>query len=232
VSTQPEVFRVRKYPNRRFYDTTRSRHVTLDELYELVRQGHSIVVTDSNTGEDISNVVLTQMILDRDPPKLGLFPAGLLHQVIQTNQQILQSFVERYFNRALDAFLQSQQQFEDVLRRAGVPEPGLTSPIQWARSLMTGGRPQSAPRPPMESAAPEAPPSDPRPDANDSIDVLRKQLAEMSRQLESLRSEPPSGPAAGKPRRAVRKSAGRRRSRSDPPGRCGSSSSSPSRSSP
>ena len=70
------VFEIKKYPNRRFYDVTRSRHVTLNDLYELVQVGERILVTDSKTGADITNIVLTQIILEHDPPKLDLFPAA------------------------------------------------------------------------------------------------------------------------------------------------------------
>jgi polyhydroxyalkanoate synthesis repressor PhaR len=229
MAAEHEVYRIKKYPNRRFYDTSRSRHVTLDELYELVRQGHSIQVTDSNTGEDISNVVLTQMILERDPPKLGLFPAGLLHQVIQANQQILHSFVERYFSRALEAFLQSQQQFEEFLRRAGVPDPGLMAPLNWARSFMPGAigggappqheaRAASRPRDDRSSSRPRddraagsadarsaegrgaGASADQPPFEPQSLEELRAQLSVLSRQLEQLRAAPAAG---NKPRPAA-----------------------------
>jgi polyhydroxyalkanoate synthesis repressor PhaR len=202
----PDIYQIKKYPNRRFYDTTRSRHVTQDELYRLVQQGNSIQVTDSNTGSDITNQVLAQMILERDPPKLDLFPAGLLHQVIQANQQILTSFVERYFNRALSAFLQSQQQFETFLRQAGVPEPSFTAPLQWARSLMPGmpgfnpatSQPSTPPASddgsdgdvvsPDEVAGMPPPNGEDVHDRDESSDALRAQLAEMARRLEQLES--------------------------------------------
>src|SRR5206468_2997082 len=75
-----QVFEIKKYPNRRFYNVSRSRHETLNDLHELVQAGHQIHVIDSKTGHDITNVVLTQIILEHDPPKLDLFPAALLHQ--------------------------------------------------------------------------------------------------------------------------------------------------------
>src|SRR5258706_13952920 len=97
MAGEPEFFEFKKYPNRRFYDVTRSRHVTLSDLYELVRVGKQIRVTDSKTGRDITNIVLTQIILEHDPPKLNLFPASLLHQAIQANQQMVLKFVATYF---------------------------------------------------------------------------------------------------------------------------------------
>src|SRR5205085_7773499 len=99
----PAVHRIKKYMNRRYYDITHSRHLTMDDIYELVRSGQSVQVTDSQTGADITSHVLTQMILERDAPKLDIFPAGLLHQVIRANQQILHACVERYFANAFKA---------------------------------------------------------------------------------------------------------------------------------
>jgi polyhydroxyalkanoate synthesis repressor PhaR len=96
ASAPSEPLRIRKYSNRRLYDTTRSRHLTADELYELVRAGHDVVVTDSATGADITHQVLTQMILERDPPKLEVFPTTLLHEIIRANQQMWRRFVEQW----------------------------------------------------------------------------------------------------------------------------------------
>jgi polyhydroxyalkanoate synthesis repressor PhaR len=96
ASAPSEPLRIRKYSNRRLYDTTRSRHLTADELWELVRAGHDVVVTDSATGADITHQVLTQMILERDPPKLEVFPTTLLHEIIRANQQMWRRFVEQW----------------------------------------------------------------------------------------------------------------------------------------
>jgi polyhydroxyalkanoate synthesis repressor PhaR len=90
------TLQIRKYSNRRLYDTTRSRHLTADELYELVRAGHDVVVTDSTSGSDITHQVLTQMILERDSPKLAAFPATLLHEIIRANQQMWRKFAEEW----------------------------------------------------------------------------------------------------------------------------------------
>src|ERR1051325_8147841 len=87
---------IRKYSTRRLCDSTRSRHLTADELYELVRDGHDVVVTDSASGADITHQVLTQMILERDPPKLEVFPTTLLHEIIRANQQMWRRFVEQW----------------------------------------------------------------------------------------------------------------------------------------
>ncbi|MFO0837686.1 MAG: polyhydroxyalkanoate synthesis regulator DNA-binding domain-containing protein [Phycisphaerae bacterium] len=207
MSSAPGVYRIRKYPNRRFYDSTRSRHVTADELYELVRAGGVIQVSDSQTGDDITSLVLTQMILEHDAPKLLLFPAALLHQVVQANQHILGSFVERYFHQAFSAFLASQQQFERYLRSAGVPEPAMMNPFHWAGAFA----PNAGASPPNQTAftplggapaaerTPEPPPDDiaasasgPHGERNgissesDALEQMRRQLTELSSRLAAL----------------------------------------------
>ena len=63
---QPEVIQIKKYPNRRYYDTSNSRHVTLQEMHDLIVSGKDICVTDSRNGDDITNLVLTQILLERD----------------------------------------------------------------------------------------------------------------------------------------------------------------------
>jgi polyhydroxyalkanoate synthesis repressor PhaR len=88
---------IHKYSNRRLYDATHSRHLTSDDLYRLVRDGHDVVVTDSATGADITRQVLTQMILERDSPKLEVLPSTLLHEVIRANQEMWQKFAQKWF---------------------------------------------------------------------------------------------------------------------------------------
>ncbi len=71
--------RIRKYPNRRLYDTTRSAFITGEELYTIVRNGRQIQVTDSASGTDITNIVLLNAIIDRDPDRILAIPASIFH---------------------------------------------------------------------------------------------------------------------------------------------------------
>ncbi len=201
-------YEIRKYPNRRFYDVTRSRHVTLDDLYELVKIGHEIVVTDSKTGTDITNVVLTQIILEHDPPKLDLFPASLLHQAIQANQQMVRRFVDEYFAQAVNAFAESRNRFDEFLRRSGFSALQPMAPFDWVRMLfpgMTGGTPsapQTAPPPappPAHQHAPNSPSTGvaeraDTPSLRDEVEALRAELAAMRKSAKPRKS-------TGKPRK-------------------------------
>lgn len=177
------VVQVKKYPNRRFYDVTHSRHVTLDDLYRLVRDGRQICVTDSKSGDDITPHVLTQIILEHDPPKIALFGSDLLHQVIQANQSILRMFIDNYFGRALDTFIHSQEQFTDFLRRSGFPTwPTPSGPLNWAQSWLQSGR-NSKEAPPAGATPPPAPQADETRELRQTVDDLRHQLSDLQERL-------------------------------------------------
>ncbi len=180
---EEDVLEVKKYPNRRFYDATRRKHVTLADLYEQVRAGRQIHVTDSKTGDDITHIVLTQIILEHDPPKLELFPASLLHQTIQANQQVVRGFIEQYFSRAMSAFVDSQQRFDDFMRQAGRAFISPTAPMEWARNFMTGGfAPRSTPE------TPAAEPARAETNSNESVRQMQAQLDALTAELRELRS--------------------------------------------
>jgi polyhydroxyalkanoate synthesis repressor PhaR len=134
---EPKQLAIRKYPNRRYYDATRSRHVTLEEIHSLIRDGYEVSVTDSRTGADITPKVLAQIILELDPPKLDVFTAPLLHRLIRANEQLVQDFIDKYFNRALTAFLDSQRQFEAYLRHVLGLQSTSPPPPDWT-TLMLG----------------------------------------------------------------------------------------------
>ena len=186
-------YEITKYPNRRFYDATGRRHVTLSDLYELVRSGHEIVVTDKTSGRDITNIVLTQIILEHDPPKMDLFPASLLHQAIQMNESMARSFIDQYLGRAMEAFSQSKRQFDSFLRQSGIPTmPGVTPSMEWLQSMFPGfaaGRASSTPPPEdnVEDDTSDASAIDETPtDNQDEIAEMRRQLAALSRQVEDM----------------------------------------------
>ncbi len=171
---------IKKYSNRRFYDTTRSCHVTLREMHDLVCQGYDLEITDSKSGEDITNVVLTQIILERDPPKLAIFPADVLHQLIRTQQQFLGNVVEQFFAQVLRAHQASQEQWSRFLKNTlGYAAPPAANLADWSRAFMEAFTPA---RTSPQEAAPED--LDDRRDRE--VERLREQVAELSRQIERM----------------------------------------------
>ena len=187
---------LRKYPNRRYYDVTRSRHVTLEEIYSLIRNGRDVHVTDSKTGDDLTAKVLAQIILEHDPPKLGIFPVELLHQLIRTNEPIVRDFVDKYFNQAFKAFLVSQHQFDLYLRQAMGLQATLPMGTEWARFMMGPFVPplfstsRSEPQRPATAAPPPSSPSSSTPssetngDLRRTVEELQARVSELQRQLD------------------------------------------------
>ncbi|MCO6437043.1 MAG: hypothetical protein J5J06_08145 [Phycisphaerae bacterium] len=134
-ASKSQLLQIKKYPNRRYYDTTRSCHVTLHEVYDLVRAGHDVCITDSRTNQDITSLVLLQVLLDRDPPKLDLFPSALIHQAIRANLPVLQSTIEQFFGPFMTVLATSQKQFDVYLRQA--ISGAAVNPAEWAGRMMS-----------------------------------------------------------------------------------------------
>jgi len=99
--TAPQFIRIKKYPNRRLYDASRSCHLTHEELYDLVVAGHTVSVTDSRSGVDITNLVLIQAILERSPEKLAAFPPELSHLLVRASEQMLRSAAHGWLSQLM-----------------------------------------------------------------------------------------------------------------------------------
>src|SRR5260221_2870508 len=95
--TAPKRLEIKKYPNRRYYDATHSRHLTLDEIRRMIQQGYDLKVVDARTGSDITGQVLTQIILELDTSKIDSLPVPLLLRIIRMNDQLVKDFIEQYF---------------------------------------------------------------------------------------------------------------------------------------
>jgi polyhydroxyalkanoate synthesis repressor PhaR len=108
--TAAKVAVVKKYANRRLYNTATSSYVTLDELSQMVRKGEDFVVYDAKTGEDITRSVLTQIILEEDSKGRNLLPIGFLRQLISFYDTNLQSFLPRYLELSMENFARHQDQ--------------------------------------------------------------------------------------------------------------------------
>jgi polyhydroxyalkanoate synthesis repressor PhaR len=133
---EPKRLQIRKYPNRRYYDVTRSQHLTLEDIRSLVREGHDIRVTDSKTSTDITAKVLAQIILELDAEKIDMFPVALLSRLIRVNDQMAKDFLERYFDQALSLFMKYRQQFEEQLRGGEGFAPFYSSLANWNRAML------------------------------------------------------------------------------------------------
>jgi polyhydroxyalkanoate synthesis repressor PhaR len=108
---------VKKYANRRLYDTESSTYITLDTLADMVRHGRDFVVYDAKTGEDITRGVLTQIIVEEEGKGHNLLPTGFLRQLIGFYGDSMQSVVPRYLEQALTTFAKQQQQVRSAVQQ-------------------------------------------------------------------------------------------------------------------
>jgi polyhydroxyalkanoate synthesis repressor PhaR len=113
---------IKKYANRRLYDTTESRYVTLDDIRQLVTDGQAFRVVDTVNGNDITRSILLQIIVEQEEKGQPMLSTRLLEQIILNYGNSLQSFVGTYLEKSMDAFVNQQQvlqeQMENMLRMA------------------------------------------------------------------------------------------------------------------
>jgi polyhydroxyalkanoate synthesis repressor PhaR len=105
---------IKKYANRRLYDTESSSYITLDRLAEMVREGREFEVVDAKTGEDITRQVLTQIIVDEEARGSTMLPVNFLKQLIGLYGNSMQGVVPQYHDAAMDAFKRNQQALGDA----------------------------------------------------------------------------------------------------------------------
>ena len=101
---------IKKYANRRLYNTATSSNITLNELCRMVREGQDFVVYDAKTGEDITRSVLTQIILEEDSKGRNLLPISFLRQLISFYDDSLRAFLPRYLELSMENFMRNQEQ--------------------------------------------------------------------------------------------------------------------------
>ena len=119
-----EPITIKKYANRRLYNTATSSYVTLEHLSEMVKNGQDFVVFDAKTGEDITRSVLTQIIFEEESRGQNLLPIQFLRQLIRFYGDSLQSFVPSYLEMSMETFARNQEEFRDRLSHSFGGPPG------------------------------------------------------------------------------------------------------------
>ena len=109
---------VKKYANRRLYNTESSSYITLDNLAEMVRLGRDFVVYDAKTGDDITRGVLTQIIVEEESKGQNLLPTGFLRQLIGLYGGSMQGLVPKYLEHAMTSFAQQQEQLRTAMQKS------------------------------------------------------------------------------------------------------------------
>ena len=172
---------IKKYGNRRLYDTAESRYITLEELSGIIQAGAEVRVVDAKSGADLTQATLTQIIIEsRDAA--GMLPVPLLTQLIRLGDDALAEFLGLYMSNALEMYLQAKR----GLQAASVYNPFAQMPLSatealarmWMASPFGGAPPPPAGAPHNETGG-----EPDRPDASGQ----RSELAELRREIDELK---------------------------------------------
>jgi polyhydroxyalkanoate synthesis repressor PhaR len=192
---------IKKYANRRLYNTSTSSYVTLDDLSEMVKKGNDFSVYDAKTGEDITRSVLTQIIFDEENKGQNLLPIRFLRQLIRFYGDSMQAFIPSYLEFSLESLTREQERFRQQMMDSFGGEPFRAMEEQARRNVAMFQQavqmfnpfalPQAATGTNGAPAATPAAGANPEPaaaSAEDDIRALKEELKAVQRQLEQLAS--------------------------------------------
>ena len=190
-SEESRTLEIRKYQNRRYYDSTHSQHLTLEQIHKLIIEGYNIRVSDAKTDEDITSRVLTQILLEYEPVNLDVFSTELLTRAIRVNDRLLKDFVDVYFRQAFEAFCGSQKQVDQMLRQAHHLSSMLpAAAVSSAANLFRPWMPLTTSVPPASARANDLNENSGSPAVQSEIAALREEVAELKAQLKQQSSSP------------------------------------------
>ncbi|PKN35194.1 MAG: transcriptional regulator [Deltaproteobacteria bacterium HGW-Deltaproteobacteria-19] len=112
-----ETLLVKKYGNRRLYDTERSAYITLEDLTRSIKEGRAVTVADAKTKEDVTSFILTQILLEESRKREFLLPVPLLHLIIRFGDNLLSDFFENYLQQILKNYLTYRAVADDQFRK-------------------------------------------------------------------------------------------------------------------
>ncbi len=110
------IIQIKKYPNRRLYNTKESAYITVKNVAELIKKGNRVEVTDVTTGEDVTVLILTQIIMNKAKEKKELLPVSLLHLVIQFGESHLNEFFDQYLEKTIENYLAYRKNIADQMK--------------------------------------------------------------------------------------------------------------------
>lgn len=172
---------IKKYANRRLYDTSNSRYINLEDIAALVRNGKQVQVVDASTGEDLTRVTLTQIIVEDAKGQPSGLPLELLRQLIVASDRVGQEFIMWYLKSAFDAYQKVQSSLQTRLSEM---QTAALSPLQMMKNLL------QTPAPAHGS------------EGSEELLELRRRIAE----LEAERPKPKAPRATPAKKRATKKS--------------------------
>jgi polyhydroxyalkanoate synthesis repressor PhaR len=176
---------IKKYANRRLYNTATSSYVTLDHLCQMVKDNVDFVVYDAKSGEDITRSVLTQIIVEEEGKGQNLLPINFLRQVISFYGDNLQVLLPRYLDQSMELFARNQEQMRTYMKEtfggmfpfARFEEMGKQNLALFERAMtmFTPFKPDAKPAEPAAGNGKEV-----------QLDAVRNQVEALQRQLETL----------------------------------------------
>ncbi len=179
---------IKKYANRRLYNTETSSYITLDHLAKMTREGRDFKVVDAKTDEDITHNVLTQIIMEEESRGETMLPVNFLRQLISMYGDSMQSMVPSYLEASMDSFRRNQEQFRTAVEGAFATGPfaeiakrnmAMFEAAATAFKPPIGGVPTPAPAPAPSPAATE--------DAkDDTLAALKAEMAALQAKVEKL----------------------------------------------
>ena len=169
---------IKKYGNRRLYNTCESRYINLEDLATLVRNGKEVRVVDAQTGEDLTRLTLTQIIVEDAKDQPSGLPLELLRQLIVASDRVGREFIMWYLKSAFDAYQKVQTTVQD---RFSEVQSAALAPWQMVKNLMHSAEADAATQP------------------RDELQELRQRIAE----LEARLKKPPRRTKARRPRSTV-----------------------------
>lgn len=187
-SAQGETVVIKKYANRRLYNTAASSYVTLEHLSEMVRQGVDFIVIDAKTGDDITRSVLTQIIFEQESRGQNLLPVQFLRRLIRFYGDQMQGFLPPYLEMSMESFTKAQDKMRENISRAfGATTPVAAFEEQAQRNMAVFQQALSVWSPLAASdAGTSAAAGDDETDKDAQLAELRKQMEAMQQQLDRM----------------------------------------------
>jgi polyhydroxyalkanoate synthesis repressor PhaR len=170
---------IKKYANRRLYDTESSSYITLERLAELVRQKREFKVVDAKSGDDITRSVLAQIIMDEESRGATMLPVNFLRQLIGLYGGQMQGLVPQYLEASLETLQRNQSQLRDALAGAFTVNP-FADLARRNMEMFQAAAGTAAPKP-AASAEPA-----PAPGRDDELTRLREELAALQAKVDKL----------------------------------------------
>jgi polyhydroxyalkanoate synthesis repressor PhaR len=197
MSRNKQATVIKKYANRRLYNTGTSTYVTLDDLGEMVKSEEDFIVIDAKTGEDITRSVLTQIIFEQENKGGALLPINFLRQLIRFYGDSMQSLVPSYLDFSMSSLAREQEKFRDQMTRAlsataiGALEDQVNRNMQMFERAFRmfspfAGDSGSTSHGAAHGTEQDAPPSRKAAKADSEIESLKKQLADVQTRLDKL----------------------------------------------